>query len=150
MGFSENLRRMRKEKGMSQEDLAQQLQISRQAVSQWENREYYPEIEKLIMIADLFEVSLDELMKGELEKNRTSHKPVFTGQIMIKSYDGKTIVNCTKILTSGHFKTRKHQPKYALFGVDGSSFLGEHTTVLGWYMEEEELLKEVSAMNRQC
>lgn len=59
MEFQDKLRLLRKEKGMSQEALAGELNVSRQAVSKWETGEGYPETEKLIMISDLFEVSLD-------------------------------------------------------------------------------------------
>lgn len=144
MKFSENLKSIRKEKGMSQEELALQLHVSRQAVSLWENGESYPEMEKLWMLADLLEVSLDELVRGEMGYA----KKQFTGRILIKSFDGKTIVNCAKVQASACFKTRKHQPKYALFGVDGASLFGEHTTVLGWYMDEETLKKEIQEIEQ--
>lgn len=144
MKFSENLKSIRKEKGMSQEDLALMLHVSRQAVSLWENGEAYPEMEKLLILADLFEVSLDALVRGEVGRTKNS----FTGRILIKSCDGKAIVNCDKVFASACYKTRKYQPKYALFGVDGSSLFGEHTTVLGWYMEEETLKKEIQEIEQ--
>ena len=48
MKFNEKLQKLRKEKGMSQEALADELGVSRQAVSKWENGQVYPETEKLI------------------------------------------------------------------------------------------------------
>lgn len=65
MEFHQKLRRLRKERGMSQEDLAGQLNVSRQAVSIWENGQGYPETEKLLMISTLFHVSLDYLLKDD-------------------------------------------------------------------------------------
>ena len=50
MKFGEKLQKLRKEKGMSQEELAARLHVSRQAVSKWENDQGYPETEKMLMI----------------------------------------------------------------------------------------------------
>ena len=69
MSFGEKLQQLRKEKGLSQEDLAHQLNVSRQAVSKWESQNGYPEIEKMILISDLFQVSLDYLMKEDYEEH---------------------------------------------------------------------------------
>lgn len=63
MNFGIKLQLLRKDKRMSQEALAQQLDVSRQAVSKWETGEGYPEMDKLIMISNLFGVTLDYLMK---------------------------------------------------------------------------------------
>lgn len=65
MNFGIKLQLLRKDKRMSQEALAQQLDVSRQAVSKWETGEGYPEIDKLIMISNLFGVTLDYLMKED-------------------------------------------------------------------------------------
>lgn len=64
MNFGIKLQLLRKEKRMSQEALAEQLGVSRQAVSKWECGDGYPEMDKLIMISNLFNVSLDYLMKN--------------------------------------------------------------------------------------
>lgn len=63
MKFSEKLQSLRKGKGLSQEKLAELLDVSRQAVSKWESGQTYPEIEKLIILCDLFEITLDELVR---------------------------------------------------------------------------------------
>lgn len=67
MTFGEKLYQMRKAHGLSQEALAEKLNTSRQAVSRWENNNGYPETEKIILIAKLFQVSLDELLMDERE-----------------------------------------------------------------------------------
>ena len=67
MGFSENLRRIRRERGISQEELAEQLKVSRQAVSKWEQGNGYPEVEKLIFLSEVLSVSLDRLMSLNTE-----------------------------------------------------------------------------------
>lgn len=61
MKFSEKLMELRKSKGMSQEDLAEKLNVTRQTVSKWELDQTSPDMNKLIEISKLFEVSLDEL-----------------------------------------------------------------------------------------
>ena len=58
---SENLKRLRKEKGFTQEQLATRLNVSFQAVSKWECGESYPDIVMLPSIAQIFSVSLDDL-----------------------------------------------------------------------------------------
>lgn len=65
MEIAERLAAMRREKGFSQEDLAGQLGLSRQAISKWERGESAPDMGNLIALAELYEVSLDELIRGE-------------------------------------------------------------------------------------
>lgn len=64
MNFGENLQRLRKGKNISQENLAEALQVSRQTIGKWENGTTYPEAECLIQISDFFGVSIDTLLKG--------------------------------------------------------------------------------------
>ncbi len=141
MTFSENLKLIRKEKGLTQEELAELLEVSRQAVSKWELDEGYPEVEKLMLLANKLNVSLDFLM-GNPVLNESS-KAQTTGKILITSYDGKSIINCYKITSSNIFATKKGDPKFALFGIDGSSFWGENSTLLGWYGDSESIQNEI-------
>jgi len=62
MNLGENIYRLRGEKNMSQGDLADALEVSRQSVSKWENNSATPELDKLIKMSQLFDVSLDELV----------------------------------------------------------------------------------------
>ena len=62
MEFHNKLYNFRKQRGLSQEELANRLNVSRQTVSKWEVGDSTPEMEKLIAISDLFEISLDELV----------------------------------------------------------------------------------------
>lgn len=62
MKIGENLQRLRKKNEITQEVLAEKCKVSRQAVAKWENNESVPTVEKLIYLADLYEVSLDELV----------------------------------------------------------------------------------------
>ncbi len=67
MEFNENLVQLRKMRGMSQEDLAQRLDISRQAISKWENGEALPDLYKLSALADILGIGLDTLCGRETE-----------------------------------------------------------------------------------
>ncbi len=63
MSFGHRLLLLRKEKGLSQDELGSQLNVSRQTVSKWELDETTPEMNKLISISDFFNISLDKLVK---------------------------------------------------------------------------------------
>lgn len=65
MEFNGRLYELRKQKGMSQEELANRLNVTRQTVSKWEVGDSTPDMEKLVAISDLFGVSLDELVLGK-------------------------------------------------------------------------------------
>lgn len=62
--LSENLYSLRKKKGLSQEEFAEKINISRHAVSKWERGEAYPDTENLIMIADFYGITLDDLVNA--------------------------------------------------------------------------------------
>lgn len=64
MEFHNRLYNLRKQKGLSQEELANRLNVSRQTISKWEIGDSTPDMEKLAAISELFEVSLDELVLG--------------------------------------------------------------------------------------
>lgn len=64
MNLGENIYRLRTEKNMSQGDLADALEVSRQSVSKWENNSAVPELDKLVKMAQIFGVSIDELVNG--------------------------------------------------------------------------------------
>ena len=68
MTFGEKLQALRQKSGMSQDALAEKLNVSRQAVSRWERDETMPETEKVILIADLFGVTTDYLLRQQTEK----------------------------------------------------------------------------------
>lgn len=68
MTFSERLAKARKEKGFTQSDVAEKLNVSFQAVSLWERGETTPEIDKLVDIASLYQVSIDWLLTGKTEE----------------------------------------------------------------------------------
>ena len=67
MKFSEKLIRLRKIKGMTQDELASAVGVSRQAVYKWESGQSYPEVLKLIELKRLFEISIDDLLDESFE-----------------------------------------------------------------------------------
>ena len=63
MKFNEKLLKLRKEKGLSQEELGMEMQVSRQTISKWESGQSYPDFTRLVMLSDFFDMTLDELVK---------------------------------------------------------------------------------------
>lgn len=66
--ISENIKRLRKEKGMTQTELAEKLHVTHQAISNWENGKTQPDVDTLTQIAQVFEVSVENLIYGEQKK----------------------------------------------------------------------------------
>ena len=65
MSFGEKMQKLRKAKGFSQEELAQQLSVSRQTISKWELNQSTPELDYIAQISDIFQVTTDYLIKAE-------------------------------------------------------------------------------------
>lgn len=68
MSFAENLQFLRKQKEITQEQLAESLEVSRQSVSKWESAQSYPEMEKLLQICNMFHCDMDTLLQGDVSK----------------------------------------------------------------------------------
>lgn len=66
MSLGEKIREQRKKAGLSQEQLAEKLNVSRQAITKWETDKGIPDVANLIVISDEFGLSLDELIKGDI------------------------------------------------------------------------------------
>lgn len=80
MNLGEKLLKLRKEKGMSQENLAEQIGTTRQAVSKWENNQGFPEVEKILQLSNVFEVSVDYLLKDDKETNDFTEKGYYVSR----------------------------------------------------------------------
>ena len=78
MSFHKNLEYLRKEKNISQEDLAFKLGVSRQAVSKWESGAAYPETAKMVAMCKIFDCTLDELMNKDIAELRKNAKRSYT------------------------------------------------------------------------
>lgn len=70
MKFHESIKEKRKNLNITQEEVAEKLFVSRQTISNWENGKTLPDIESLISISELYEISLDELIKGDKKMQR--------------------------------------------------------------------------------
>ena len=123
MSFSDNLKRIRKDKNLSQEELAELLKVSRQAVSKWEQSASFPEVEKLLLLSNKLNISLDSLMSTEIAQENGKNDGQVTGKIIVTSPYEDVLVTCYKVQSTGKMKGRKNSPQYALFAVsDGYSF----------------------------
>ena len=67
MEIGNKLKKSRLESKLTQEKVAEEIQVSRQTISNWENEKSYPDIISVIKMSDLYNVSLDELLKGDSE-----------------------------------------------------------------------------------
>ena len=67
MELNTQIKKYRTSLGMSQEELAEKVYVTRQTISNWENGKSYPDIHSLLLLSSLFQVSLDQLIKGDIE-----------------------------------------------------------------------------------
>ena len=83
--FGERLCELRKSKNISQEELAELLDVSRQSISKWENDKAYPEMTRLLFMSDYFDISLDHLMRGvEVDDNKKEEHAIhYTAKNML-------------------------------------------------------------------
>ena len=149
MSFAENLKQLRKEKQLSQEELAEILDVSRQAVSKWEQGIGYPEVEKLLLLSSKLSISLDSLMAAEITQEPNTEKQNVTEKITITSPVEHVIATCHKVISSQKMSGGKSSPQYALFGKsEGKGMFGEEpTTFLGWYANENDISKEITEIH---
>ena len=85
MSFRKNLEYLRKSKKLSQEELANKLNISRQSVSKWESGAAYPETEKILAICKIFDCTLDELMNQNIQEEHLEEKRTYTFNDFLES-----------------------------------------------------------------
>ena len=102
MNVADRIQNLRKIKGISQEQLAEAIGVSRQAVSKWESEQSTPDLDKIILMSDFFDVTTDYLLKGIEPTNKIEHMTV-----------GDVIDN--KILTDTNGKRMKIILRYALY-----------------------------------
>lgn len=90
MTLGEKITSLRNTHKFSQGDLAEKLNVSRQSVSKWETGASVPELDKLIMMSDLFHISLDELVKSDTVADKTLPEPLTS--YFINPYDARKII----------------------------------------------------------
>lgn len=67
MEFGKQIKKLRQEAQLSQEELAERIYVSRQTISNWENDKSYPDVNSLVLLSETFQISLDNLIKGDIE-----------------------------------------------------------------------------------
>lgn len=105
MTFGNRLYELRKNSGLSQEELAELLDVSRQSVSKWESDKGYPEMTRLIFLSDYFGVSLDYLMRGEKQEKLSEQKQEAL------EYHTDTLMNRVQIFLTNLNHKQKNQLK---------------------------------------
>ena len=90
MNLGKTLQELRKEKNISQEEIANILNVSRQTISNWENSKSYPDIIMLIKLCDIYKISLDDLLKEDQELLNHIKKE--------KQKKNKIIITCISII----------------------------------------------------
>lgn len=68
MELGEQIKKYRAKANLSQEELADRIFVSRQTISNWENDKSYPDIKSIVLMSEVFQVSLDNLIKGDIER----------------------------------------------------------------------------------
>lgn len=122
MTFGEKLYKLRKEKGLSQEALAEKLNTSRQAISKWENGQGYPETEKLLMIGNIFDVSVDYLLKDTVEPSNDKDSGYYVSKEMAEGYL-LNVRKSAKYLSMGLFFVALAFIPYFIFKQEPSAYL---------------------------
>lgn len=103
--FKDNLKRIRKENNLSQEDLAELLGVSRQAVSKWESGIAYPEMDKILTICEKFNLNIDDLLNKDIKEVKSTEE----SKLKINKYVNdflKFITDGINLFTSMNFKTK--------------------------------------------
>jgi transcriptional regulator with XRE-family HTH domain len=73
MAFSDNLQYLRRKNKITQEELADEISVTRQSVSKWETGEAYPDTDKLILLCEKFNLTMDELLRGNVAEKDNSN-----------------------------------------------------------------------------
>lgn len=96
MKLEDKIIMLRKQNGWSQEELAFQLDVSRQAVSKWEGGQTLPEMDKIVKLSELFEVTTDFLLKEELVENETKEEKEDLKTKYLNKNEARSFLNASK------------------------------------------------------
>ena len=105
MNLSENLKKIRKDNNLSQEDLAEKLGVSRQSVSKWESGAAYPEMDKMLQICKIFNVNIDELLNQNIKEVENNKKSSFNVNKYIDDFLGY-VTKAINMFSSLKFKDK--------------------------------------------
>lgn len=102
MGIEERIYDLRKKKGISQEDLANKIGVSRQAVSKWESKQSTPDLDKIIQLSDLFDVTTDYLLKGTEPTEKSDQEKFDLGALLYISSTALLMIGILSAFASWH------------------------------------------------
>ena len=91
MNIGEKIFELRKQKNLSQEEVADKLNVSRQTISKWETNQSTPDFDKIVPLCELFEISTDELLKGIKEKDQEVKEPKIITKQDVREKTAKVI-----------------------------------------------------------
>ena len=94
MNLAENLKKIRKDNNLSQEQLAEQLGVSRQSVSKWESGQAYPEMDKVLQLAKMFNLNIDDLLNQDVREINTEKQ----SKVAINKYIDDFLMFITKTI----------------------------------------------------
>lgn len=77
MSFGENLQYLRKKENITQEQLAERMEVSRQTISKWESDTSYPEMDKILSLCEMFGCTMDSLLRGSVESENQEDKEIY-------------------------------------------------------------------------
>ena len=103
--FSGNLKEIRKENKLSQEQLAEQIGVSRQAISKWESGGAYPEMDKILLLCDKFDLNIDDLLHRDVKEIKSEE---YTKNKILKLFEDflKFITDSINLFISMNFKSK--------------------------------------------
>lgn len=149
MNLGEKIVKIRKDNKLSQDDLAEILNVTRQTISNWENSKNYPDIETLIILSERFHISLDVLLKGDKEmvykmdkkmKNGKTFKIVTIILVLLLFFIGITGISIYYVRTE---KARKEEQKYNSV-INSINELGFKKDGIGFaYIEEDKIIYKI-------
>lgn len=150
MGLGSRIQKLRIDNGLTQEQLAEMLSISRQSVSKWEMDQSLPEIDKVIMMSKLFSVGTDEILLEEQEIKNLRPQELHLGSIYLIVRDFEKSISFYEQLLSMSVSTTNCGSKFAEFYFDNKCLAlmnegslpghhykdGDHKFVLNFWVED--------------
>ena len=124
MKLGENICKLRKDKGFTQEQLANCVSVSIAAVSKWETNSAYPDIELLPKIAQVFDVSIDYLMGYQMESDMTIDDHIKFADSLVYNRQAKEAIeyfNAIAVRYPNNNKVRINKARYMIYGTYGSN-----------------------------
>ena len=101
MELGNRIKELRKAKNINQDELAEKLFVSRQTISNWENDKSYPDIQSVLLLSEVFNVSVDQLLKGDVEKmERIITEQTHADINKMNTYAGGMLISIIALLIS--------------------------------------------------